>query len=237
MTVLVSSLNVRGVGGGSVITQFSDSFNRASGGDTGSSLGPNWAGGVVLRTPLVNPPSLPTWGIAAGFGGINVLSIGSSTGTYNPNTQFFGFLHPMVYTQGLVSGKTQFAQCTINKMSSSGGSIGAGVGVFVDSAGNSGYIIQIVNDTHNFFFQAVRGVSAPVTFASGASTVVDGDTIRIEVTAGSPNSIRWFKNGTLQNSTTDSNLAHGVPGFFCDVNGQTGSEQCEWKNWSGGIGP
>lgn len=246
MTVHVSNFNI-GRGGTTspnAPNQFSDTFNRASGG-----LGKNWIQTMGPFTPIINPVGCGTWSIGA-CSDASQGCILSYVGSVNPG---------MWWSSGLICaplymscwGLSQFSEWKLITLTDGGllNVIGGPsvlnlntgqLSVGSQANGHSCYSFQTASDGSAALRRGNAG--AFTTLASvAAATISAGDVLRLEavVVAGVSTVLTAKKNGSTIMSFSDipaTMLVGGSPGHYALQIDGTAAEVMvyQFRNFNGG---
>jgi len=199
---------------------FSDNFTRAD----KNTLGPNW-----LRSLFNNPGG-------AGNGATGAAIISSNTATMTtvsgvaPANNYLPLWVPMPVYTGLYNLPGVFVQCTFQSAAGAGSALvlrynhDMNNGV-TENEGSDVYQCLLPGAAAGRIDKIVGG-GAPATIGAGATTLVAGDIIRMEVLTGTGLlQLRVLVNGAILQTITDATATRilaGVPGFMFSSISATG---------------
>jgi hypothetical protein len=219
---------------------FSDTFVRA-----GSIMGPNWAQGGIINTP-VGICSFPTYVIGTAPDLTNAMGI-NSVSPAGPTQDVWGFNIPIPCYAGIF-GQSQFAQCLYltNQGSVANTTFGLAVMTRMDTIINSYQLSfnSTVAGSYQVLKSSPNGTNAPgsnlaqttLSLINAGAVPATGTILRIsaDLSVGGQITIRVSHNGVNQLTVVDNTpLIGGSPGFYC----QSASTGTVWiRNFSCGVG-
>jgi hypothetical protein len=241
--IRVRELNINrfsGSAGGVGVTQFSDTFNRASG-----PLGQNWAQGAIGITPYNNNVSIGVFAVNASNDATQSMG-GTNLSSGIASTILPAYAAPIPLINNLVWGKSQHSQFTFKDYTSTNNSSIGIACCLQPSALLNCYALDI--NLHTPLIQIVKfapnGQNQPGSSLNGSSLVGPinanalntGDVIRLSVdfttTPGSA-IITVLINGVVKGTFTDvSPLVGGIPGIYYS----SGNGTFHVINFVGGLG-